>query len=76
MGIIIKVKELENGLNIIICSNSIKQNSKLAAIHVKDNFDIKNLVDFIYDYNIENKCFIFSTLQDYNQLKKFENIKH
>ena len=66
----------ENGDLFDIACQLIKQNSKLAAIHVKDNFDIKNLVDFIYDYNIENKCFIFSTLQDYNQLKKFENIKY
>ena len=53
----------------------IKRNSKETAIHIKENFDIKNLVDFIYEYNIEKKCFIFSTLQDYAQLEKFENIK-
>ena len=66
----------ENGDLFYLACELIKQNSKKAAIHVKENFDIKNLVDFIYNYNIENKCFIFSTFQDYDQLKKFENIKY
>ena len=66
----------ENGDSFYLACELIKQNSKKAAIHVKENFDIKNLVDFIYNYNIENKCFIFTTFQDYDQLKKFENIKY
>ena len=50
----------ENGDLFYMACEIIKRNSKKAAIHIKENFDIKNLVDFIYEYNIEKKCFIFS----------------
>ena len=66
----------ENGDLFYMACEIIKRNSKKAAIHIKESFDIKNLVDFIHEYNIEKKCFIFSILQDYDQLKKFENIKY
>ena len=66
----------ENGDSFYMACEIIKRNSKKAAIHIKEDFDIKNLVDFIYEYNIEKKCFIYSTLQDCDQLKKFENIKY
>ena len=52
----------------------IKQNSKRAAIHIKENFDIKNIIDLIYKQNIEKDCFIFSTLENYDNIKKYKNI--
>jgi len=55
----------------------IKQYSKKTAIHMKENFDIKNIIDLIYEHNIEKKCFIFSTVDNYNQMKKkFKNIDY
>ena len=52
----------ENGDLFYMACEIIKRNSKETAIHIKENFDIKNLVDFIYEYNIEKKCFIYSLM--------------
>jgi len=65
----------ENGDLFYMACEIIKRNSKKAAIHIKEIFDIKKIIDLIYEYNIEEKCFIFSTLQTYDDMKKFKNIK-
>lgn len=54
----------------------IKQNSKKVAIHIKENFDMRCVTDLIYEFDIGKKCFIFSTLQNYDKIKKMENISY
>jgi glycerophosphoryl diester phosphodiesterase len=66
----------ENGDSFYEACKIIKQNSKKAAIHIKEDFDIKNIVELIYEQNIERNCFIFSTLQNYDEIKKYENIDY
>jgi glycerophosphoryl diester phosphodiesterase len=39
----------------------IKNYAKKIAIHVKEDFDIQEIIDLILKYNIEEKCFIFTT---------------
>ena len=39
----------------------IKNYTKKIAIHVKEDFDIQEIIDLILKYNIEEKCFIFTT---------------
>ena len=66
----------KNGDSFYDACKIIKNNSKKTAIHIKENFDVKNIVDLIYEQNIEKNCFIFSTLKNYDEIKKFKNINY
>ena len=41
--------------------NIIKNYNKKVAIHVKEDFDIQEIIDMILEHNIGKKCFLFTT---------------
>jgi len=49
----------------------IQNYSKKIAIHLKEDIEVKEIIDLVSKYNVKDNCFIFSTLK--NKIKS-ENI--
>ena len=49
---------LENAFKII------RNYNKKVAIHVKENFNVQEIINLVLKYNLKENCFIFSTLDE------------
>ena len=50
----------------------IRKFSKKVAIHMKEDFEINELIKLISENNIGEKCFVFSTIRNYHELSSID----